>query len=125
MKKQFVSYEIAKQLKELGFKDDCLGYYTTKYDYSATIFEPKFYISENIEECLYIRRTELDCLAPLYQQVIYFLYKIYEVVIRRSLSDRNWYEVYFPCENTWIEKGTRLGIENIILHTIKLINENE
>jgi hypothetical protein len=27
MKKQFVSYEIAAAMEELGFKDECLGYY--------------------------------------------------------------------------------------------------
>lgn len=28
MKKQFVTYEIALKLKELGFDEDCFGYYT-------------------------------------------------------------------------------------------------
>ena len=27
MKKQFVTYEIAVAMEELGFKDECLGYY--------------------------------------------------------------------------------------------------
>jgi hypothetical protein len=28
---EFVTYEIAKKLKEKGFREDCLAYYTTEY----------------------------------------------------------------------------------------------
>lgn len=32
MKDQFVTYELALQLKELGFKEKCLGYYVEEED---------------------------------------------------------------------------------------------
>ena len=41
MNKQFVSYEIAKRVKELGFSDDCFGYYTPDGTYLREIYLSK------------------------------------------------------------------------------------
>lgn len=60
MENLFVSYEIAKQLKEKGFNEPCLGYYNDHLN------SPK----------LRIRQTEGNqyfdqlYLAPIYQQVV-------------------------------------------------------
>ena len=48
MKKEFIPYEQALELKELGFDEPCLMY----YDYSWTLVESGVY----------------ECKAPLYQQ---------------------------------------------------------
>lgn len=85
MEKLFVPYELAIQLKENGFNEPCLGFYTTKYNYSDKSFEPKLFISENEKETLMIRRVVKDCSAPLYDQVIdWFENKGIEIKIHRK-----------------------------------------
>ncbi len=58
MEKQFVTYEIAKKLKELGFDEPCLAKHDLKH------------ILLRVEECKSQENAqELDyILAPLYQQ---------------------------------------------------------
>lgn len=73
MKNLFVPYNIAKRLKDLGFDEPCLGFYSKKYDYSEKEFDPKLFISENEIETLMIRRIVKDCSAPLWQQVTAWL----------------------------------------------------
>ena len=63
MKEQFVTYEIALKLKELGFDEDCLGYYT--------ITNKGLLYPYNMHE--YIYRKDFLCTAPLWQQVWSFL----------------------------------------------------
>ena len=60
MKEQFVTYEIALKLKELGFNESCLGYYT--------ITNKGLLYPYNMYE--YIYRKDFLCAAPLWQQVI-------------------------------------------------------
>ena len=69
MKNLFVSFEIAKLLKEKGFNEDCLGFYSEKYSYSNKTFPVKLYISEGHNETTVIKKVEKLCSAPLYQQV--------------------------------------------------------
>lgn len=60
MEKQFVPYEIALKLKELGFDEECFGYYSEQHD-KTKIF------------CLYQEEDYFDEIrleAPLWQQVI-------------------------------------------------------
>ena len=60
MKKQFVTYEIALKLKELGFNEKCLAYYEeTLGNYPLII--------THYEEDLYLK-------APLWQQAIDWLF---------------------------------------------------
>jgi hypothetical protein len=66
MEKQFVTYEIALKLKELGFDEECLGYFHSKeLSLYPTQFHP-YHLGKNSEEILY----NTDCTAPLWQQVI-------------------------------------------------------
>jgi hypothetical protein len=55
MNKEFILYEQAMELKELGFDEECLMY----YDYSWTLVESGVY------EC---KSGVYECKAPLYQQ---------------------------------------------------------
>jgi hypothetical protein len=60
MEKEFVPYELALDLKELGFDEPCLKYYVKQElntDYSHSILKLK---QENF--------INGECLAPLYQQ---------------------------------------------------------
>ena len=64
---QFIPYEQALALKEIGFNETCLAFYSSPY--GRKINPPKLFISENCIETAAIRRVNILCLAPLYQQV--------------------------------------------------------
>ena len=72
MKKQFVTYEIALKLKELGFDEKCFGvYYDYKGNYKLcfdSLFSNKDIIIHTDEHSYCAL-----CLAPLWQQVIDWL----------------------------------------------------
>ncbi len=55
MDKEFVNYEQALALKELGFKEDCLASY--------------YHAGKRLDICEYINHGEYTMLAPLKQQV--------------------------------------------------------
>lgn len=57
MEKQFVSYELALKLKELGFDEECLGFFRTPTNRLVYGFE----LQNTPEHCLKIS-------APLWQQ---------------------------------------------------------
>lgn len=61
MKNQFVTYEIAKRLKELGFNEPCFGYFT---------HSGKYISKENIQNDFF---EDSQCAAPLWQQAIDWL----------------------------------------------------
>jgi len=69
MKEQFCTYEIAKQLKSLGFEEKCLRYF-------INIGNDEFGLMDDLDEVL---ASDLDddgqILAPLWQQ-IYDWFKI-------------------------------------------------
>jgi len=75
MEKEFVSYEIALALKELGFDEPCFGYYDIDKGYS-----------NGYAFCYSDVKSQFKngCSAPLYQQVFrWFLKKhnLYAVII--------------------------------------------
>jgi hypothetical protein len=57
MKEQFVPYELAVKLKQLGFDEECLGFYERNQELI-------------IQECLItdFHSDSLQCVAPLFQQ---------------------------------------------------------
>ena len=67
MEKEFVTYEQALALKELGFDEECLGGYTKTFPYDN---ECKFYIDD------------IDCeiQAPLKQQVFRWFREKYQLI---------------------------------------------
>lgn len=79
MNKEFVPYDIALQLKELGFNEDCLAYYNTAVS------------SKDLETTDWWGKKENDfsyaLIAPLYQQAFrwfrerYGLYSYIEPVL--------------------------------------------
>lgn len=73
MEKQFVTYEIAMKLKEKGFNEHCLGYYSNDKELRS--------LSNPTSDFSTITSSE-DCLAsPLYQQVIDWFYDNHEILI--------------------------------------------
>lgn len=68
MKEQFCTYEIAKQLKSLGFEEKCLRYF-------INIGNDEFGLMDDACEVLASELDEDQILAPLWQQ-IYDWFKI-------------------------------------------------
>ncbi len=67
MKDQFVTYEIALNLKKLGFDEECLGYYTgdNPYEENNDDFNLRYFTKNDI-----VDDRGGAILAPIYQQVI-------------------------------------------------------
>lgn len=99
----FVSFEIAKKLKEKGFREECLAYYTSEY----TLYTNKVVLCDDkyleiaeidYEECLYSFNTQKDRLlrtivdAPTISQVLKWLREEKKLFIEISCN----YTDYFP-----------------------------
>lgn len=64
MEKQFVPYELALKLKEIGFDEDCFGYYGEPLIGK----QERFSLRLDWTPESYPFKNELHCLAPLWQQ---------------------------------------------------------
>lgn len=69
MKKEFIPYEQALALKELGFDEDCFKYYTEEFKLGSTGL---YYAYDNPIDFL--------CLAPLYQQSFRWFREAYSLL---------------------------------------------
>lgn len=72
---QFVSYEIAKELKELEFDEPCLGYYSIIYNSVDQSYSGQLVLGEDPEYLTCQKKMHFILgqnilLAPLYQQCI-------------------------------------------------------
>jgi hypothetical protein len=94
MNKEFVSYEIALKLKELGFKEQCFSFYD---------IEKKLYASEGYYKIGYNVLNE-EVIAPLYQQVFRWFREKYDI----DISINTIYSKY----NENISKKYRVFIDN-------------
>jgi hypothetical protein len=83
MKKEFVSYEQALALKELGFDEKCAANYYEKLFYYETTFHHPATMPNSPESCL----------APLKQQVFRWFREKYEVypTIMTETADNSLY----------------------------------
>jgi len=80
MEKEFVTYKIVKELKELGFKDECLGFYDKDKVLHLISYGRVSY--NNTHDSIAIHpHYRLVCSAPLYQQVIDWLRDIHNIGI--------------------------------------------
>lgn len=78
MEKQFVTYEIALKLKELGFDEECLAYYDIKMLFPVEQPLPDEFNTTKTNNIYYnndfhytsIKLEDDIIIAPLYQQVI-------------------------------------------------------
>jgi len=71
MKDEFVTYEIAKELRELGFNESCFGYYTT-------------YFKSDGHHCCKVVSSSINdewyTIAPLWQQAFEWFRKEHNVL---------------------------------------------
>lgn len=72
IEKQFVTYEIALALKELGFDEPCMAIYRDRWnDFGVTLISDGIKIKGTQSNTLYYKSDkEMICLAPLWQQAI-------------------------------------------------------
>jgi hypothetical protein len=89
MKEQFVPYEIAEQLLNEYFNEDCLGYYQNK---ELVIRDTTFYE---------VKKYNLGILAPLWQQVIDWLREKHniDVWVQPFTSTKANDQLYLPDES--------------------------
>ena len=98
MEKEFVTYEIALKLKELGFNEECFGFFTylgelrryTNHDGDLNTFQT---VKNN-----QIKMGDEWCCAPLWQQVIdWFIvkYNLYLSIFPyyNESGDLFWYNI--------------------------------
>ena len=101
MEEQFVTYEIALKLKELGFDEKCFAIYDAYQDNRLV------YLCEDGRNHSGTIKTnasmDFSCLAPLWQQVIDWLFDKYKfIIIERRDYYRNyngWYYEILKQEN--------------------------
>lgn len=86
MKHLFVTYEIAKLLKEKGFNEMCFAYYP------STCLNPDLLIPSQYKETaiFYDRPHNTLTLAPMHQQVIDFLREKHDLVISTRRDGGYW-----------------------------------
>ena len=107
MEKEFVSYEIALELKQLGFDDPCFG---------------RIYADGGIELLSYLYKNSdqigegTSCSSPLYQQVFTWFREKYGVhASPEKFDEKTWWvewggwnssicETYKEAENEWLLK---------------------
>jgi len=95
LKKYFIPYDRALKLKELGFDEECLGFYWVLENYTSYLIEFKI-------DKIY-KLNNLNVNAPLFCQVFDWFREKYDLHIepRRTLDERNWYYFYIN-----LDKGT-------------------
>ena len=67
MNKEFIPYEQALELKELGFDEPCFGWFRT-VDFKEYFLETELDLDEEFSDLINSNFTEGACSAPLYQQ---------------------------------------------------------
>lgn len=78
MKNLFVSYEIAKKLKELWFDEACLGYFSNWGNQEPFLITCEYGTEK--ESCS-IRRKNYLCSTPSYEQAIDWFFEKHDIFI--------------------------------------------
>lgn len=105
MKKQFVTYEIALELKELGFDEECCGAYKIRTNGDKAFSQIQF-MKPNY--------SKWDVYVPLWQQLIGFLNGILYKSHDKTAYSPEW--IYFDGRD--YEK-----LEKDVLAAIKIIKD--
>ena len=132
MKEQFVSYEIALKLKELGFDEPCFGFWNVS-QINNSLQELKYGMCVFKNTSTELSKYPKNVLAPLYQQVIDFFREKYniqiEILWRGDMNTFNYkigtfqYGTYFFSDKDWKFEEYYEAREQAILKVIELIKE--
>jgi hypothetical protein len=102
MNKEFVPYDIALELQNIGFNEPCFGLYSYP---SKTVFLHHYGVLETKEQVL----------APLYQQVFKFFRDVYKLkgdVTHASQNGKYKYTIWKWNFDNHIGKHERIGVIN-------------
>lgn len=96
MEKQFVTYEIASQLKQLGFNEPCFGFYNKAKEFHyAQATSPDSRIIVHWCKSDQFQFAENGCIAaPLWQQAIEWLESVKRISVARDIYDNDIWYVY-------------------------------
>jgi hypothetical protein len=120
MKNQFVTYEIAKELKELGFNEPCFAHFNIETEYGKENPVTTYWHK-------YDNRNLAQLTAPLWQQAINFLEKEFKVFIGlERIATPKEPKIYWL--KMFTEKGYREGaagnsLEQAILKAIEILKK--
>ena len=117
MNKEFIPYEQALELKELGFDEECFGYYS-------------FLEKITLKSCFNrtpIKKTKKKCSIPLYSQVFRWFREKHNL---ESHVKKDWidgilqgYESIIECLDGYIDVGTFKTYEEAELECLKKLIE--
>jgi hypothetical protein len=104
MKKEFIPYEQALELKELGFNEGCFGYYvlTETRDYKNGL-EIRNEIELNTLNGYRVNDDESQTTAPLYQQAFRWFrekYGIYPILETNAIYNK-WFFSTCKVDGNW------------------------
>jgi hypothetical protein len=117
MKKEFIPYEQALALKELGFDEPCFRWYDERW--GDDLQQDKF----NTNKDLFM--TDLDCSAPLYQQAFRWFREKYGLFTQpnRTIDTSGiWYYFSIATKRTDVCEGS-FSYEEAELECLKKLIE--
>ncbi len=79
MKKEFVPYDLALELRKLGFDEPCFAYYSSDGDYILGIDEVRFDTISTYDQNSNLGEDSNACTTPLYQQAFRWLREKYDI----------------------------------------------
>ena len=131
MKKQFVTYEIALKLKELGFDEECLAYYDINILFPVEQPLPDEFNTTKTNNIYYdndfhyplIKLEDDIIIAPLYQQVTDWFRKKHNIHIEIELTDNTMQFYYQYCIVD--SKNRECHDEDMIDQATRIYNYNE
>ncbi len=133
MQKQFVTYEIALKLKELGFDEDCINFYSfySGIGWSLSLLGVT---NEDVVEQMVCHHNIKGIKAPLYQQVTDWFREKHniqiEILWRGDMDTFNYkigtfqYGTYIFSDKDWKFEEYYEAREQAILKVIEIINQN-
>ena len=98
MTQEFIPYEQASELKELGFDEPCFGWFRSTLipsNFTEFFLETEFGMNESPSDWVNSNFLDKACSAPLYQQAFRWfrkkhgLHVIIDEEIRPQIKDRN------------------------------------
>ena len=105
MDKEFIPYEQALVLKELGFDESCFGRYYYKESYP--MLNPNSGETELVFEFgQYIKQTEITILAPLFQQAFRWFREKYKYLVSPFSTESEEGKVIYYFEIGKVDKFT-------------------
>jgi hypothetical protein len=120
MKKEFITYEQALALKEIGFDEPCFGYYNTTWSKQNELLFPQYAGElENWNEMTHL------CSAPLYQQAFRWFREKYGLFTQPNrIIDTSgvWYYFSIATKRTDVCEGS-FSYEEVELECLKKLIE--